>query len=166
MDISELQMLYAYNRWANDRILRALEPLTDEQLGRDLGGSFGSLAATLVHLVGAEWVWMERFRGRSPQRFEDASRYHSVAAVRTRLSEIEQDYIAYLVTLTPADLDRHVAYTNFSGQSFSNPLGWLLRHVVNHASYHRGQITFMLRQLGVPVVSTDLIVFVREQALV
>ena len=66
--------------------------------------------------------------------------------------------------LPSADLDRVVEYHNTKGHAFSNPMWQMLQHLVNHGTYHRGQITTMLRQLGATPLTTDLIAFYREQA--
>lgn len=164
MDLDELRTLYAYNRWANARMLDAVSRLTSEQVHHPLGGSFGSLFATLTHMLGAEWVWLERFRGRSPHRFDGADALQRVGDVRARWLAVERDHGTLVASLTAATLEAAVSYTNFKGDGFTQPLSALLRHVVNHASYHRGQVTLMLRLLGAEAVSTDLVVFLRERS--
>jgi uncharacterized damage-inducible protein DinB len=73
-------------------------------------------------------------------------------------------YIDYVSKLTQQDLDRVIKYKGFTGDEFSNPLWQSLHQLTNHASYHRGQVVTLLRQLGVKPVSTDLIMYYREQA--
>jgi len=65
--LEPLRELYDYNYWARDRQLEACSKLSEEQLLRPMGNSFPSLRDTLAHLLAAEWIWLERFRGRSPQ---------------------------------------------------------------------------------------------------
>ena len=65
--------------------------------------------------------------------------------------------------LDDTELDRVVRYRNFKGEDHASPLWQLMRHMVNHSTYHRGQITTMLRQLGHEAVSTDLVVYYRQQ---
>jgi uncharacterized damage-inducible protein DinB len=77
---------------------------------------------------------------------------------------MDRYYIDYVSKLTQQDLDRVIRYKAFSGDEFSNPLWQSLHQVSNHATYHRGQIVTMLRQLGVKPVSTDLIMYYRELA--
>jgi uncharacterized damage-inducible protein DinB len=159
----EIRRLYAFNRWANLRFLDAVEVLSDEELGRDLHSSFPNVAATLVHLLGAEWIWMERWLGRSPTGFPDAADLDSVAKVRARWDVVWEEQQAFLQGLEDADVSRPVTYVNLGGNEFTQPLGDLLRHVVNHATYHRGQLTTLLRQLGHPAPSTDLVTFYRSE---
>ena len=66
-DLETLRELFAYNRWATAKILDCVAPLSEEEFARPIGGSFGSIHGTLAHVYGAEWVWLERFRGRSPR---------------------------------------------------------------------------------------------------
>jgi uncharacterized damage-inducible protein DinB len=162
--IHELRRLFAYNRWANLRMLEALEELTPDELGRDLKGSFPSVAATLVHLMGAEWVWMRRWSGSSPQAFPPSLVLDSVAAVRQEWDRLWEEQQAFLAGLDDGAIQRMVAYTRFDGASQEQPLHELLRHVVNHATYHRGQVAIMLRQLGHTPPSTDLVRYYREEA--
>jgi uncharacterized damage-inducible protein DinB len=73
-------------------------------------------------------------------------------------------YIDYVTKLTPQDLERVIHYKSFAGEEFSNPLWQSLHQLTNHASYHRGQVVTLLRQLGTKPVSTDLIGYYRERA--
>lgn len=161
--MSELQTLFGYNRWANLRFLDAMAGLSKEELGKDLHGSFPSVAATLVHLIGAEWVWLRRWQGESPTSFPEAMTLDSVAAVRARWDALWDEQRAYLETLDDAALSRTVAYRGFDGTAFEAQLGELARHVVNHATYHRGQLATMLRQLGYTPPSTDFVRYCRER---
>lgn len=159
----EIRELYAYNRWANARMLDAVAPLSHVEYARDVGGSFGSVRDTLAHMLGAEWVWLSRWQGSSPMGFPkwDTS---SLALLRERWRQVEADQTAYVETLRDEDLVGTVTYRNTAGTEFGNELRHLLRHVANHATYHRGQVTSMLRALGHEPVATDMIVWHREGA--
>ena len=85
--------------------------------------------------------------------------------IRTHWDEIERQRTEYLEQLTPDALHDVLSYRTLKGDPFSNPLWQLLRHVVNHSTYHRGQVTTMLRQLGAATVSMDMIVFYRERLI-
>jgi uncharacterized damage-inducible protein DinB len=109
-------------------------------------------------------VWNERFQGRSPSSLLTGSGFPDLASIRTQLEEMDQYYIDMVSKMGHEDLDRVIRYKSFAGDEFSNPLWQSLHQVSNHASYHRGQIVTLLRQLGVKPASTDLIMFYREQA--
>jgi uncharacterized damage-inducible protein DinB len=159
MTVDDLRRLFAYNRWATGKLLDAAEGATAEQLIQPLGSSFGTLLGTLQHMVGAEWVWLERFNGRSPAAFANSDGLTTIAAVRRRWDEISAGLEA--VISQAMDLDRAVAYRTFKGDPFEQPLGDLLQHVFNHGTYHRGQVAMSLRLLCLPAPSTDLVAFQR-----
>lgn len=159
-----LRTLFQYNAWADRRLLDACAALSNEQFTRNLGSSFSSVRDTVAHLYGAEFVWNERIQGRSPSALVSGAGFPDLASVRAKLEEMDQYYIDYVSKLTQQDLDRVIRYKSFTGDDFSNPLWQTLHQLTNHASYHRGQVVTMLRQLGVKAVSTDLIGFYREQA--
>jgi uncharacterized damage-inducible protein DinB len=159
-----LRLLFQYNQWADRRMVEACSALTNEQFTRDLGSSFRSVRDTLVHLYGAEWVWNERIEGRSPMSLVAGTGFPDLASVRTKLEEMDNFYIEYVTRLTPQDLERVIYYKSFAGDEFSNPLWQTLHQLTNHASYHRGQIITLLRQLGAKPVTTDLIAYYRERA--
>jgi uncharacterized damage-inducible protein DinB len=162
MTTNDLTLLLAFNRWANDITLRSAEALSDEQLRRDLKSSFPSVFATLVHMYSADWVWLERWQGRSPSSFPDAAALTTLEKLRAKWKEIEASQRAFLGTLDNMALERKIAFRNLKGIPFEDGLGFTFQHVVNHATYHRGQITTMLRQLGATPVGTDFIDFVRQ----
>jgi uncharacterized damage-inducible protein DinB len=159
-----LRFLFQYNLWADRRLMDVCGSLSNEQFSRNLGSSFGSVRDTLVHLYGAEWVWNERFEGRSPSSLPAGSTFTDLASVRAKLEEMDQYFIDYVSRLTQQDLERVIHYKTFAGSEFSNPLWQSLHQLTNHGSYHRGQVVTLLRQLGVKPVSTDLIGYYREQA--
>jgi len=159
-----LRFLFQYNLWADLRTLDACSSLTGEQFTRNLGSSFGSVRDTVAHLYGAEWVWNERIHGHSPTALYPGSMFPDLNSVRAKLEEMDRYYIGFVSGLTQEDLDRVIHYRAFSGDDFSNPLWQSLHQLTNHASYHRGQVVTLLRQLGVKPVSTDLIGYYREQA--
>lgn len=164
MNLDEIRTLIEYNHWANHRSLDACAPLTPEQFTRDLGNSFPSVRDTLAHILGAEWIWHERWNGRSPTALPPGNDFADMAALRARWAELESTICGYLGRLTEADLQRVLEYRLVSGQASAQPLWQLIQHLVNHGSYHRGQITTMLRILGAKPVGTDLITFYRERA--
>ena len=154
-----LRELYDYNFWARDRQLSVCAQLSDELLSQPLGASFGSLRDTLKHIAGAEWVWMERFAGREARSVPWYKEVHSVEELRARWKMIEADLRKFLATLTPESLTRPLTYVNFKGETWTYPLWQPVLHVANHSTYHRGQVTMALRQLGVTPPAIDFLLF-------
>ncbi len=162
MTSEEMRLLYDYNSWANRRILDVCAALTDEQFTRDLASSFRSVRDTLAHIMGAEWIWLERWRGSSPGALPKADQFPNLASLRQRWAELESDLLRFVASLSQEALTGALSYRTFDGKPQSQPLWQMLQHLANHGSYHRGQVTTMLRQLGAKPVSTDLIGFYRE----
>jgi uncharacterized damage-inducible protein DinB len=161
MTYDDLNTLLNYHYWARDRVLDAVAPLTPEQFTRDLGNSFPSVRDTLAHNVGAEVIWLARWRGEAPTGLP-ADQLPDLAAIRAEWSRMEGEIRGFLRDVGP-DVARVFRYTMFDGKTASQPFWQMLQHVVNHASYHRGQVTTMLRQLGAqPGKSMDMSVFYRE----
>ncbi len=156
--------LFAYGAWANRRMLDACAALSGEQFTKDLGSSFRSVQGTLAHIMGAEWLWLERFRGRSLPSLPSTDQFADLASLRARWTQVERELLSYVDGLSAADLDRSFDYRDTKGNSHSNLLWQTLQHLANHGTYHRGQVTTLLRQLGAKPVSTDLIGFYRERA--
>ena len=165
MDLSHVTTLIGFHYWARDRMLTAVETLSQEQYERPLGSSFPSVRDTLNHLYNAEWVWYSRWNGESPTIFPANDERPDVRTLRHDWGLLEQNVRGYLSGRTQGDLDRVIEYRLMSGTQGASSLWQMVAHLVNHASYHRGQVTTMLRQLGAPgPKSTDLITFYREQA--
>lgn len=156
---STLLELFDYNYWAGARQLEACARLSQEQFLRPLGSSFSSLRDTLVHLVEGEWLWLERWRGRSPRSMLPTEEFPTLETVRERSAKVEQELRSYLTSLDEEALARPLTYTNLKGETWTYPLWQTLFHLVNHQSYHRGQVTTLLRQLGAPPLPVDFLVY-------
>ena len=163
MTPDDIRILLDYNYWARDRALACAESLPPEQLSRDLGSSFGSVLDTLVHIYFAEWIWHRRWSGESPSGPPDTRRLMSVAALREAWLPLEQQIRRLAEGLGPSGLAGTLDYTSMNGQPATSAYWQMIVHVVNHGSYHRGQMATLMRQLGAkPAPSTDMIVFFRE----
>jgi uncharacterized damage-inducible protein DinB len=165
MNLQDLKTMLEYHYWARDRLLEALEPLNAEQYNRDLGSSFKSIRETATHIYAAEWAWYERWQGRSPTTLLPADRFPDLTALRREWTDHEKKMRTFVDGLGEAQVDRIIDYTLLSGQTGASPVWQMLQHVVNHASYHRGQVTTMLRQIGAsPAKPMDMIAFYRVKA--
>jgi uncharacterized damage-inducible protein DinB len=165
MTPEQMRALYEYNAWANRREMDAATALTKEQFTKQLGSSFSSVRDTLAHIFGAEWIWLERFEGRSPGALPDVTRFPDVESLREAWLEQEARLLTFVRALRQEDLDRVIEYKTLKFGTYSNPLWQSMQHVVNHGTYHRGQITTMLRQLGAAPILTDLMHFYRERTV-
>jgi uncharacterized damage-inducible protein DinB len=157
MSVEHMQRLYNFNAWANRRVLESCAKLSAAQFTQPLGSSFSSVRDTLAHILGAEWIWLERWHGRSPSALPPAADFPTLDAVAARWSEVQAGIARFVGALTPEKLESRITYTNLQGQPFTYTLRDMLVHVVNHGSYHRGQLATLLRQLGAQPLPTDFL---------
>ena len=163
MVLADLNRLLKFNEWANARVFDALATLTPEQLTRDLGSSFPSPGLTAAHMVAAEWIWLQRWLGVSNSTFPEWANSTDLADIRRRLTKIESERWAFFDGLSEADIETPRMFKLMNGTEDRQPLDVMITHVVNHATYHRGQIATMFRQLGLKPIGTDFITFARER---
>jgi len=163
MSPEEIRLLFDYNSWANQRSLDAAAQLSDEQFTKPLCSSFSSVRDTLVHICGSEWVWLERCHGRSPASIPDLSRVQTLAALREHWKPQAERLVTFVRGLAQTDLDRVMEYRTINFGVYKNPMWQSLQHLANHGSYHRGQVSTLLRQLGAKPILTDLLHFYRER---
>ena len=163
MTPSDLRTLLDYHYWARDRVLDAAALLTPEQFTKDLGSSFTSVRDTLAHIMFGQWIWLERWQGRMPTKLPSAEDFTDLASLRKRWAEIETNLQTFVRGLTPEQIAAVSEYKTQTAGTLKSPLGHMLQHLVNHGTYHRGQVTTMLRQLGAKSLSTDMSLFYRER---
>jgi uncharacterized damage-inducible protein DinB len=166
MTPEEMRTLYDYNAWANRRSMDAASRLPTDKFVQPLGSSFGSVRDTLAHIYVGEWLWLERFHGRSNSTLPDPKQFSHAASLREKWNVLESRLLEFVRGLSQEDLNREMVYKNLKLEDFRNPLWQSLHHLANHGTYHRGQVTTLLRQLGAQPVSTDLILFYRERTAI
>ena len=181
MNTTDIQTLYAYNRWANERLFAALEKLSEQQFAARVESSFPSIHETAFHILFAEWLWLKRWQGTSPRSTladPDASpatwstlspggipavkELATLAALNSFADSIERERSEFLHGLTEDVLQAQLQFSDMAGTPYAEPLVHLMQHLVNHGTYHRGQVTTMLRQLGAETVALDMLYFFRE----
>lgn len=170
MTKDDIQLLYEYDRWANNQILQALSDISPEQFTRDLAGSCRSVRDAFVHIIAGEWIWITYWKEvpRSSEfvtaleKRRDAlfnpSSFPNLAAVRSKWADVEKQQVAFVGSVTDESLGKTLLF-----RTTQVKLAHLMQHVVNHSSYHRGQIASMIRQLGAKPVATDFHVFLVER---
>jgi uncharacterized damage-inducible protein DinB len=162
MKLDDLRTLLDYHYWARDIILDAVAPLTPEQFTRQVDSSFKSVRDTVAHIYAADRIWYARWLGEAPTGLIAYDSFPDVGAIRQAWSDLEGKVRPFVEGLGEAGVTRVFQYTLLSGAAAASPFSQMLTHVVNHGSYHRGQVTTLLRQLGAaPPKSTDMITFYR-----
>lgn len=168
MNRNDIKRLFDYTEWANDLAMTAAAQLSDEHLRRDFGISHQSIFGTLSHTAAAEWIWLERWHGRSPTKAEAWPKWTpeacgDIATLKDRWSDVVDRRTQLLTTIDEDRLAAELAFKLLSGDPSSMPLIDQMQHVVNHSTMHRGQIVGMIRQLGIEPPSTDLLFFLRRE---
>src|SRR4030095_9355264 len=148
--------------------LNAAAGLSDNDLRRDLGVSHRSIFETLLHTAGADWIWLERWNGRSPAKDEAWSLWTTgscpdLASLRERWSQVVEDRRQYVSATDESALNAELSFKLLNGDASSMKLADQMHHVANHATLHRGQVVGMIRQLGIEPPSTDLIFYLRSE---
>jgi len=183
VNVEDIQTLYAYNRWANERLFVALEKTSEHQFTAQVQSSFPSIRETVLHILFAEWLWLKRWQGNSPRSTlanPDASlatwdtlspggkptvkELSTVRMLKSFADSIDKERQEFLDGIDENRLHANLQYTDMAGKPFVLPLVQLMQHVVNHGTYHRGQVTTMLRQVGAEAASLDMLFFFREGA--
>ncbi len=165
MNIQEIKRLFAYNAWANNRVFESLSRIPDPEYLRDLKSSHGSLAGTMVHLIGVERLWLSRLVGKPESSLMGLQEAPTLKQLKSTWEDVAARMARFLAKLDDKGLQQVVSYMTTEGEKFSNSNEQILQHVVNHSSYHRGQIAAMMRQAGAEPVNTDLIAFFRHTSV-
>jgi uncharacterized damage-inducible protein DinB len=162
MDLDTVRELFRYNTWANTQVLDRVEHLDPGRLVRAVGGSFPSVQATLTHILWAEWFWLERWQGSSPTTVFAPDEFPSLSSLRDRWAQVHTEQSRFLQSLDSERLQRVLRYTNLKGETWEYPLWQQIYHLLNHSSYHRGQVTTLLRLLDAQPRTTDYLNFCDE----
>jgi uncharacterized damage-inducible protein DinB len=116
-----------------------------------------------VHTMGAEWIWLERWKGASPTSPIDEADFADLMAVRERWTVIEDHRASWLSGLRESALAETIRYTTLDRRPFEGLLWQLVQHVANHSTYHRGQVVTLMRILGAKATSSDMVLWDRER---
>jgi uncharacterized damage-inducible protein DinB len=169
MTKDDIQLLYEYDRWANNRVLQAASALGAEEFTRDLGGSFRSVRDTLVHIIGGEWIWLQYWKEPpdNPASLVDLKTrrdglfnphaFTNVGAVQVKWAEVEKEQTEFVNRVTNELLRKMLPFRTTHVR-----LAHLMQHLANHSTYHRGQVALMMRQLNAEPLATDFHVFLVE----
>jgi len=169
MTKDDIQLIYEYDRWANNKVLQAVSALSPEQFTRDLGGSFRSVRDTLVHIIGGEWIWLAYWKDppesaafladlrKRREALFSPDAFLNVAAVQLKWAEVEKEQTDFVNRVTNESLEKMLPFRTAQAR-----LAHLMQHLANHSTYHRGQVALMMRQLDAEPPATDFHVFLVE----
>lgn len=158
-----LQQYTAYNVWANQRITDLVRTLTEEQVQQDINSSFRSIYKTLLHSWNAEAAWWRRINNLPQDNLPFNTFTGTVTGLCDEFLKQSQAWKDWAATVTDEALQQQLTYQNFAGEQFTQPVYQVVLHVVNHATFHRGQLITMFRQVGVEkLFSTDFTMYCRS----
>lgn len=155
--------LAEYNIWANDIVCSWLHKISNEQFTQHITSSFNSLQETVLHIAGAENIWLERMRRDEnqvwlPSIFKGTKDEH-IALLKKTSGGLKN----FVASFDENNLQKNLDFKRLNGDAYSMPYYELLAHVFNHSTYHRGQLVTMLRQVGfTDVEATDMLGFFRK----
>lgn len=161
--VSELRTLYDYGYWANGRLFEVASKLTEDEFTRAVTGSYGSVRNTLVHILSAEWGWLDRCGGSPRGPALVAADYPTFDSLHSRWQEVEAHVREFLSDLRDEDL-RKVIEFSFGGPKYAMPLGELMQHAAIHGVHHRGQVALLLRVLGRVPGNFDILYYYEQHS--
>jgi len=159
MRVKDLEELFDYSYWANDRLFEVAAQLTPEEFTKPVAGSYGSVRNTLVHVLSAEWGWLDRCGGARRGSALIPTDYPTLISLLHQWHQIESHTREFFGTLKDEDLDRVVEFTLGDGLRRAVPLGRLLHHAAIHGIHHRGQVALLLRSLGYVPGNFDILIY-------
>jgi uncharacterized damage-inducible protein DinB len=159
--------LARYNQWANRRLYAACAQLHEADYMKPRQAFFGSIHGTLNHSLVGDRIWMGRITGRDPGiKALDQILYGDFAGLRVAREAEDAQIITVIDAMDLPTLNTTLRYKPLSdpGTTVSTPMRFVLAHLFNHGTHHRGQVHGLLSQTSVPPPSLDLIYFRREAA--
>ncbi|MBI3509310.1 MAG: hypothetical protein HY064_01500 [Bacteroidetes bacterium] len=163
MNSSELLNDYVkYNLWANKQLAGLLKTIDQTWIDKEVMSSFPSLRKTAFHIWDAEFVWLSRLSGTSPADFP--SKKYSTEVHPAEFTNGSQEFLAFIEKQEENFFSAKTSFKTFDGTAYDTPNDQILMHIMNHSSFHRGQIVMMLRNLGFKgeMPRTDMIIYFRE----
>lgn len=149
MNVEHYQRLFDYNRWANKRIWRCVQTLTEAQFTQPFDYSIGSICAQLNHQVGVEWLFYMRVTQQPNDGLPPVDQYPTRQALHQRWQEVDALWDAYLPTLTDDLLEEDLTFISVTTGTTKHVLRWeALTQMINHSTDHRAQILSAIHQTG------------------
>jgi uncharacterized damage-inducible protein DinB len=163
MTVKDLETLFDYGYWANRKLFAVLAQLTPEQFAQPVAENHGSIRNTMVHMLSAEWGWLDRCGGPARGAPLHAADYPTAAGLVQPWGQVEGHMRRFLAALRDEDLARNVEFAIGGTDRRSMPRGELLQHAANHGVHHRGQVSLLLRLLGQSPENFDILFYHAEQ---
>ncbi|MBT2573869.1 damage-inducible protein DinB [Bacillus sp. ISL-51] len=164
--MSQIQKLYDYHVWANQQIFQHLKNVPAVSLNQEAESVFPSVNAVLLHMCQADYVWLKTLYGETHEQiiqslaqFKELHGDHD--AIEHRMTALYEEYGKFLTGLEDTESSISISHPHYG--TLHTTYADIIRHVVNHGTYHRGNISAMLHQMGHKGVPTDYIYFLYER---
>ena len=154
--LTQTRQLLLYTLWADRLALETARQIPHEALTRDAGVSFGSMLGTMAHILRSQRRWLARFTG---QMLPDPAEFPDLDSLAAGWAETAAQLEFFLASLTEDQLGADITWLDSEGPVYTRPLWQPVSHMVNHSTFHRGQVVSLMRQLGYQPPTTDLIDF-------
>jgi uncharacterized damage-inducible protein DinB len=163
MTLESLLHDYAdFNLWANTELVQWLKTKPVELMEQEVVSSYPSIKLTLLHIWGAEKIWLERLEGHSPATFLSLDFVGSSGDVFEGLLQQSEAFKLFVQGLSAADLEEVSDFRLLNGTEDRRSRAYMIHHCLNHSTYHRGQVVTIARNLGLSdPPSTDFIKYLR-----
>jgi uncharacterized damage-inducible protein DinB len=158
----DIPSLFAFNRWANARMLDACRKLTPEQYGAEPVPGWSPVRSTVVHIALVTDGWLRALADDPDQSVLTEAEMPAVDDAARLLDRAYQRLDVLIAALTPERMAALVTIRR-RGRTATLPPWAVLRHVVNHTTYHRGQVASKLKRFGIQQPETDFVYWVFEQ---
>jgi uncharacterized damage-inducible protein DinB len=162
MQLDEIQYLLEFNIWADGKMIDGTRHVSPEQLRAKYPMPFESIFDTLVHVMGAQRLWLTRWKGSSPPALTPPSSFKDLDDLSTAWDALHNELRAFMAGLSPAQLSGSLTYKDTKGVQYTHPLVWQIMHVSNHSTEHRSQVAAMIAMGGYDVGWIDIVYFMRN----
>jgi len=152
-----------FMKWADEKILAAVTPVAADHLTRPAGVSFTNLLGTVQHIYQGEKIWIRRVKGEPDVKLAEIEA-PSIEELQTVWPALHAAWREWALNLDADGWNRTTFIRLANGAESRLPNWQIVLHLVNHGSYHRGQVTSLLRAAGVTPVGTDLVHYYRSLA--
>jgi uncharacterized damage-inducible protein DinB len=159
-----LAQFSAYHLWAQQQVLDSIQALPQALREQQMVSSFGSLQVTVLHMLDAESIWWQRMKLQERIERPSDSFKGSFEELSAALMAQSKQWHEWIMAAQEHMLDHEFIYYNSKKEKFKQATYQVLLHLFNHATYHRGQLVTLLRQLEVGnIPNTDFIAWSRKK---
>ena len=158
VDKTQFELMARYNQWMNQNLYAVCSEIPDADRKKDMGAFFKSIHSTLNHIMYADKAWMGRFTGKSVGGLKmGVDIYSDFDELRKEREKMDQEIIEWTRNLDPDWLGSELKFTSkVDGITRIMPYWAAVSQLFNHQTHHRGQLTTLIKQLGIDPGNTDI----------